>query len=94
MIIDMATLALLNDSALWRIARETMPAEHYENMDQLLFEKKQGMFSALQQQRLDEYLADYNTIVLRRAHAALLLQQRGYDLSNPQVLTNPSPVLA
>jgi hypothetical protein len=94
LVMDMATLALLNDSALWRIARETMPDDHYQRMDQLLSVKKQGKFSSLQQEQLDEYLAEYDTIILRRAHAAVLLQQRGYDLSNPQILANSSPRLA
>jgi len=91
-VMDMATLALLNDRALWRVARQTMGDDHYQRMDQLLTEKKQGALIAFKQRELDHYLAEYDTIVLQRAHAAVLLQQRGYDLSNPQILANPSPV--
>jgi adenylate cyclase len=90
MIMDMATLALLNDRALWRVARQTMPEEHYERMDELLALKSQNLLSAVQQQELDTYLAEYDRIVLQRAHAAVLLKQRDYDLSNPQILATPS----
>jgi hypothetical protein len=90
MIMDMATLALLNDRALWRVARQTMPEEQYERMDELLALKSQNLLSAVQQQELDTYLAEYDRIVLQRAHAAVLLKQRDYDLSNPQILATPS----
>ena len=90
MVVDMATLALLNDRALWRVARQTMPEEHYDHMDELLTLKKQNALNAAQQQELDIYLAEYDRIVLQRAHAAVLLKQRDYDLSNPQILANPS----
>jgi hypothetical protein len=90
MVMDMATLALLNDRALWRVARQTMPEEQYERMDELLALKSQNLLSAVQQQELDTYLAEYDRIVLQRAHAAVLLKQRDYDLSNPQILATPS----
>ena len=93
LVIDMATLALLNDRALWRIARQTMPEEHYDRMDELLTLKKQNALNVAQQRELDIYLAEYDRIVLHRAHAAVLLKQRDYDLSNPQILANPSPSL-
>lgn len=82
MVMDLATLALLNDRALWRVARQTMSEEHYERMDELLTLKKQKPLTAAQQQEVDAYLAEYEQIVLRRAHASVLLKQRGYDLMN------------
>jgi len=59
-------------------------------MDELLALKNQGTLTAEQQQELDTYLALYERIVLQRAHAVVLLKQRDYDLSTPQILTNPS----
>lgn len=58
-------------------------------MDQLLTLKKQGALPAAQQQALNAYLAEYENIVLQRAHAAVPLQERGYDLSDPQILATP-----
>lgn len=92
MVMDMATLALLNDRALWRVARQTMSEEHYERMDELLALKSQKVLTATQQQELDAYLAVYDQIVLQRAEAAVLLQQRGYDLSDPQSLATSSSI--
>jgi len=93
LVMDMAALALLNDQALWRVARQSMTEERYQSMDQLLVAQKQGVLTPAQRQALDAYLAEYQTIVLQRAHAAVLLQQRGYDLANPQILTTPTPTL-
>lgn len=88
MVMDLATLALLNDRALWRVARQALPEEHYDRMDELLALKNQKALTSAPQQELGGYLAEYDQIVLQRTHAAVLLQQRGYDLSNPQILNN------
>lgn len=90
MVTDIAAFALLNDSALWRIARRTMAPDHYQRLDELLTQQKQRALEASQQQALDSYLAEYDTIVLQRAHAAVLLKQRGYDLSDPKILAHPT----
>lgn len=92
-VLDMATLALLNDRALWRVARQTMTADHYQAMDHLLSIKKKSKLNADQEQELRNYLAEYDMMILQRAHAAVLLKQRGYDLSDPKVLTDPVSVL-
>lgn len=92
-VLDMATLALLNDRALWRVARQTMTNDHYQTMDRLLSIKKQRKLSADQEQELRNYLVEYDMVILQRAHAAVLLKQRGYDLSDPKVLTDPVSVL-
>ena len=94
MVLDMAALALLNDRALWQLARQTMPDEDYQRMDQLLAQKNQGTLNELDQKELERYLANYQKIVLQRSQSAVLLQQRGYDLSNPQVLANSTPIPA
>ena len=49
MVMDMATLALLNDRALWRVARQTMSEEQYDRMDELLALKNQKVLTATQQ---------------------------------------------
>ena len=83
---DIAALALLNDAALWRIARSTMPPSNQKQLDLLLDEKSQGALTARGQQELDQLLSEYERVVLIRAQAALLLQQRGYDISDPAVV--------
>ncbi len=87
---DIAALALLNDAALWRIARSTMPPSNQKQLDLLLDEKSQGALTARGQQELDQLLSEYERMVLARAQAALLLQQRGYDISDPTILHTPN----
>jgi len=83
---DLASLAFLNDSALWNVARSLLPAEHHHRMDELLARKGQGRLTAQEQQVLDQLVNDYETLVLRRSQAALLLRHRGYDMSDPSIL--------
>ncbi|HRI56061.1 MAG TPA: hypothetical protein PK170_03085 [Anaerolineae bacterium] len=84
---DLASLAFLNDSALWNVARSLLPAEHHHRMDELLARKGQGRLTAQEQQVLDQLVNDYETLVLRRSQAALLLRHRGYDMSDPSILS-------
>jgi hypothetical protein len=83
---EMATLALLNDAALWWVARQTLAQPHYARLDELLAEKNQRALSRDEQEEQDQLLVDYDRVVLQRAQAPLLLKQRGYDLFDPGVL--------
>lgn len=85
---NLAGLTFLNDAALWQIARSTLPPEHYQQMDNLLARKGQGQIGETDQHILDQLLQEYETLVLRRGQAAVLLQRRGYDLSDPALLNN------
>jgi hypothetical protein len=79
---DVVALALLNDAALWQKARSTLPQSSQERLDLLLDEKNQGTLTTAGQQELDQWLKVYEHVVLIRAQAAILLQQRGYDISD------------
>lgn len=97
MVDDMAALALLNDAALWRVARNTLAPASQSHLDDLLGKKGEGTLTPAEQQRLDQLLKEYEQIVLIRAQAALLLKQRGYDLSNTQIkcslyASSPAPL--
>ena len=87
---EMAALVLLNDAALWRVGRRTLPSEKQEQLDTLLRKKGRGELLPEEQQALDELLAEYEHVVLARAHAAVLLKQRGYDVSDPTILNEPA----
>ena len=86
---DMSTLALLNDTALWRAAQSSLSPSSQERLDLLLDKKGQGVLTVKGQQELDQLLKEYERVVLIRAQAALLLRQRGYDVSDPATLTSP-----
>lgn len=83
---DLVNLAFLNDKSLWDVARSTLPAEHHRRMDELLARKGQGQLTEQEQQILDQLVNDYEMLALRRSQAALLLQRRGYDMSDPSIL--------
>ena len=85
---ELAELTFLNDATLWRIARSTLPQEQYNQMDELLARKGQGQIIATEQQTLDELVEQSQNLTLKRGQAAVLLQQRGYDLSNPAILNS------
>lgn len=85
---ELAELPFFNDAALWRIARSTLPEEQYNQMDELLARKGQGKIRATEQQTLDELVEQSQYLVLKRGQAAVLLQHRGYDLSNPEILNS------
>ncbi|MCI0696627.1 hypothetical protein L0337_32075 [candidate division KSB1 bacterium] len=87
---ELADLAFLSDAELWEIARKTLSAEHYEEMDDLLKRKGQNQLTADEQQTLDRLLQEYQTLVLHRGQAAVLLQRRGYNMPDPALL-NPVP---
>lgn len=93
MVDDMAALALLNDAALWRTARSTLPPTSQEQLDLLLDKKGRGELTATEQQEIDQLLIDYERVVLIRAQAALLLKQREYDVSDPAILNTLSETL-
>jgi hypothetical protein len=84
---DVAALPFLNDAALWQVARSTPPAELHDEMEALLAGKGRGELSDAEQRRLDDLVHVYEVSALRRAQAALLLQRRGYDMSDPAVLS-------
>jgi hypothetical protein len=79
---EMAALALVNDAGLWRVARRVLSSEKQEQLDTLLQKRGRGELRLEEQPVLDELLSEYEHVILARAHAAVLLKQRGYDVSD------------
>ena len=86
---DMVALALLNDEALWRVARSTLSSADQERLDSLLDKQGREALIATEQQELDQLLSEYERVVLTRSQAAVLLKQRKYDISDPAILNAP-----
>ena len=87
---ELADLAFLGDDELWQVARNALPVEHHQQVDDLLTRKGQGQLTDSEQQTLDRLLQEYQALVLRRGQAAVLLQRRGYEMSDLKVLHAPS----
>ena len=80
----LAQMAYLNDAALWQAARATMTAEQRERLEALHDKQQRAELTAEEQAEEQALLALYRETLLVRAQAAVLLKQRGYDVSDPQ----------
>ena len=79
---NLAQMAYLNDAALWQAARATMPADQRARMEELHFKQREGKFKKAEQAEEQALLKLYRETILVRAQAAVLLKQRGYDVSD------------
>ena len=84
---SLAQMAYLNDAALWQAARATMPAVQRDRLEALHNVARQGTLTESERTQEVSLLRLYRELLLVRAHAAVLLKQRGYDISDPQQFT-------
>ncbi len=84
--IELALFTGLSDDVLWLLARSPLPVDEREELASLNALAKQHALTKLEQARQQALLDTYDRVIVRRAQAALLLKQRGYNLSDPDVL--------
>ena len=77
-----AQMAYLNDAALWQAARSTMAPEQRERLATLHDIQQRRPLSTAEQAENQALLRLYREVLLVRAQAAVLLKQRGYDVSD------------
>lgn len=80
----LAQLAYLNDAALWQAARATLPPAQRERLEALHHKQQREGLSDGEREEDRALLELYRETLLVRAQAAVLLKQRGYDVSDPQ----------
>ena len=80
-----APLELLDDEALWRGARCSLPAEAATQMEDLHLKRQREGLTDAEVEILDVLVRQYERMMLVRAQAAALLKKRGHDVS--QLLT-------
>jgi len=78
----LAHMAYLNDAALWQAARATMTAAQRERLADLHDQQQRGTLTPEEQAEEQALLALYRETLLVRAQAAVLLKQRGYNVSD------------
>lgn len=78
-------LELLDDEALWRAARGSLPAETATQMEDLHLKRQREGLTDSEVKTLDGLVRQYERTMLVRAQAAALLKERGHDVS--QLLT-------
>lgn len=81
----LAQMAYLNDAALFQAARSTMSPEQRDRLEALHAQSHDGELTPAERDEERALLGLYQETLLVRAQAALLLKQRGYDVSNPAV---------
>jgi len=86
---DMAALALLNDKALWQVAGKTLSKAKQKRLDFLLDQQGRDKLTVAERLELDQLVAEYGRVLVTRAQAAVLIKQRGYDVSDPAVFNKP-----
>jgi hypothetical protein len=76
--VELAELSLLEDGALWRVAREQLSAADQDQMHRLLDRQAEGKLPQAEALQLQALLDQYSRVTVRKAHAYLLLARRGY----------------
>lgn len=82
---ELAQMAYLNDAALWRAARSTLSKDQRQQLEALHDKQQRTGLSPAEQAQEQALTNLYRETLLVRAQAVALLQQRGYDVSDPTV---------
>ncbi len=83
---ELRAMQELSDTALWTLARSTMRQVNNDELAHLNEIGQERPLTTIEQAQQQALLNESDETVLRRAHAAILLQARGYDMSDPAVL--------
>jgi len=88
---ELAAFASLSDGVLWLLARTTLAKDDQEALALLNEEANRRVLSQTELAHQQALIDSYDRVLVRRAHAAGLLQKRGYDLSDPSILQQTQP---
>jgi hypothetical protein len=78
---ELAQLKFLDDVSLWRAAELRMPDESVERWRELVEKRDLMGSSATESQEIEQLLGLADRVMLIRAEAAVLLKDRGHDIS-------------
>lgn len=81
---SLAQLAYLNDAALVQAARSTMAPEQRARLAALHDKQQRSGLDPAETTEEQALLGLYDETLLVRAQAAVLLKQRGYDVTDPE----------
>lgn len=84
---ELAAFHQLSDDVLWLVARTTLTPEEQRELAELNDTVQSRPLADDEYNRREALLDSYDRMMIRRAQRSHLLQLRGYDLSNPAVLT-------
>jgi hypothetical protein len=84
---ELEALKNLSDDALWTIAREQMPDELQQQMQDLMDKNSLGKIAPAEFDELQKLVERGQRLMLRKSEAAALLTQRGYAIA-PEDMTD------
>ncbi|MBM4461002.1 MAG: hypothetical protein FJ011_25105 [Chloroflexi bacterium] len=76
-----ASLRFLDDTALWRATESCLPVEVATRIEELHLKRQFEGLTPIETQDLIGLMRRYEENLLVRAHATLLLKQRGHDVA-------------
>ena len=76
-----ASLAVLDDEALWRTARSRLADELSRRTEELHHKRQREGLTAAETEEVAGLVRQYERVLLLRAKAAELLRSRGHDIS-------------
>ncbi len=80
---ELAQMTYLNDAALWKATRSTLSKTQREQLEALHDNQQRAGLTPTEQSQEEALRRLYRETLLVRAQAVALLQQRGYDVSDP-----------
>lgn len=75
---ELEALKRLSDDALWTIAREQMPDDAQNRLQQLMDKNSRGTITPEEHGELERFTDRGQRLMLRKSEAAALLTKRGY----------------
>jgi len=79
---DLAQLAFLTDAELWQAAQTTLPRSDSERMQALMFKRQRDGLTSTEEREAQRLAHRADRTMLVRGQAAVLLKNRGHDVSN------------
>ena len=86
---EIAQLPFLDNYHLWQAARQVAPAEKNERMQVLVLKQQAEGLTPTEQEEAQQLQFYAHRLMLIRAEAAVLLQQRGFNISTLRQAVSP-----
>jgi len=77
---ELRVLESLSDDVLWTVARGQVAASKQRRWKRLLDKNRQGILTESERQELEQLIAEGDRLTLYKAHAYLLLKERGHRI--------------
>ena len=84
---ELEAMVRLSDSALWALASSNLTPTERDELEMLNVQAKERSLTVEEQDCQEKLLTAYDEMLVRRARAAVLLQSRGYDISDPSLFS-------